>query len=91
MKLIRSGSIVSWWQRIIVQMTIGHFKVSPSLCFKARLSAKPLIISFIFPRKILHVAFKGRVENGLFVKQGKRNYNFKMYSLVNTRKSQLQQ
>ena len=90
-KCIISGSIVSWWQRIRVQMTIGHFQVSPSLCFKARLSAKPLIISFIFPRKILHVAFKGRVGNGLFVKQGKRNQNFKMYSLVNTRKSQLQQ
>ena len=32
-----------------------------------------LQINSIFPGKILPVALKGRVGNGLFVKQGKRN------------------
>ena len=47
------------------QVPIDHFRVSPSLCFKARQSAKPLIwqwffifmqIKFIFARKVLHLA-----------------------------------
>ena len=45
--------------------TIGLFRVAPSLCFKARLSVKPLIcrscfilmqMNLIFTRNILHVA-----------------------------------
>ena len=44
---------------------IGHFQVAPSLCFKARLSAKPLIRKWflysyanklIITRKVLHLA-----------------------------------
>ena len=44
---------------------MGHFQVDSSLCFKARLSVKPLIwkwffiliqINFIFTRKVLHLA-----------------------------------
>ena len=46
------------WKRCI-----GHFRVTPSLCFKTRLSAKPLIwtcffillqVKFIYSRKVLH-------------------------------------
>ena len=46
-------------------LTVGHFWVAPSLCFKARLSAKPLIwkrfcnlmqLKLIFTRKVLHLA-----------------------------------
>ena len=44
---------------------IGYFRVAPSLCFKAKLGAKPLIwkwrfilmqIKLIFTRKVLHLA-----------------------------------
>ena len=44
---------------------IGYLRVAPSLCFKARLGAKPLIwtwrfiplhIKLIFTRKVLHLA-----------------------------------
>ena len=48
------------------QVPIDHLRVAPSLCFKARLSAKPLIrqwlfifmqIKFIFTRKVLQLAW----------------------------------
>ena len=39
--------------------SIGYFGVAPSLCFKARLSAKPLIlmqVKLIFTRKVFNLA-----------------------------------
>ena len=64
---------------------LGHFRVVPSLCFKARLSAKPLIwkrffilmqIKLIFTRKVLHQAsfWKWKnleLGNGLITKSSK--------------------
>ena len=47
------------------ELPIAHFRVPPSLCFKARLSAKPLIrkwvfilmqIKLIYTKKVLHLA-----------------------------------
>ena len=54
---------VSW--NLLKVMAIAHFRVASSLCFKARLSAEPLIwkwfsilmqIKLIFTIKVLHLA-----------------------------------
>ena len=51
--------------------SIGHFRVASSLCFKVRLSARPLIwkwffifmqIKLTFTRKVLHLAFFLKVK-----------------------------
>ena len=49
----------------VSRRSIGHFRVSPGLCIKTRLSAQPLIwkwvfiltqIELIFTRKVMHLA-----------------------------------
>ena len=58
------GAGAIWFNAMSHGMGIGRLRVDPSLCFKARLSAKALIwklfilmqIKLIFTGKVLHVA-----------------------------------
>ena len=45
-----SAEIPNWW-RVTIQLWVGHFRVAPSLSFKARRSVK-----LIFTREVLHLA-----------------------------------
>ena len=76
---------------------LGHFRVVPSLCFKAKLSAKPLIwrwvlfsTKLVFTRKVLHLTSFWKWEflelvNGLFslfLREKKIHWTFLWYKFL---------
>ena len=40
--IIKEEVVEAWFPPVAVKWAVGHFRVASSLCFKARLSVKPL-------------------------------------------------